>query len=153
MYEGQGSYYLNGIVIYGGLHKAGKKCGKGIEYYPSGVSKYVGDFKDGLYDGCGLLYYDNDNYEQILQYEGQWKLGLAHGMGKYYTQKYLDYDGEWFKDKRSGFGTMYDEQGIVYSGLWSNDIPDDTYKRKKVDNEEIQKPKSHKSTKKGGKAN
>ena len=40
---------------------------------------------------------------------------------------------------------MYDEQGIVYSGSWSNDIPDDTYKRK---NEEIQKPKSHKSTKK-----
>ena len=69
-------------------------------------------------------------------------------MGKYYTKEYLDYDGEWFEDKRSGFGTMYDEQGIVYSGLWSNDIPDDTYKRKKSDNEDIKIPKSHKSTKK-----
>ena len=56
-------------------------------------------------------------------------------MGNYYTKEYLDYDGEWFEDKRSGFGTMYDEQGIVYSELWSNDIPDDTYKRKKIDNE------------------
>ena len=57
-------------------------------------------------------------------------------IGTMYTHK-----SEQWKDKRSGFGTMYDEQGS-----WSNDIPDDTYKRK---NEmKIQKPKSHKSTKK-----
>ena len=69
-----------------------------------------------------------DNGE--IQYDGEWKNGLAHGNGKFFVNNELEYEGEWLHDKRHGQGTAYNGKEVVYSGLWEYDEPVESKKRK-----------------------
>ena len=44
----------------------------------------------GKYDGYGTLYYEDDSVNGPIQYEGQFKQGLADGKGKHYSDNELD---------------------------------------------------------------
>ena len=82
------------------------------------------------YDGYGTLYYEDDAVNGPIQYEGQFKQGLADGKGKHYSDNELEYDGEWKKDERHGFGKAFVNDKVIYSGLWANDEPLKAPKRK-----------------------
>ena len=78
--------------VYAGEVKEGKPHGKGIfKYYHNGKAegRYTGMFKDGKRDGEG-------KWEiQESSYEGEWKLDVFHGKGKFIHRDDVQ-EGFWF---------------------------------------------------------
>ncbi len=78
--------------VYGGETRDGKPHGKGIlRYYHNGKAegRYVGMFKDGKRDGEGTWAIDE------CSYEGEWKLDVFHGKGKFIHHGDIQ-EGFWF---------------------------------------------------------
>lgn len=69
------------IGNYVGEYKNNKKHGKGVYEYENGV-KYVGQYVDGTKEGPGILY----NGDETISYDGLFKNGLPHGIGKAYNK-------------------------------------------------------------------
>ena len=52
---------------------------------------------------------------------GEWKLGYAHGKGKFYHTEGDLYDGEWKYNQADGFGIYKNMNGARYEGEWKQD--------------------------------
>ncbi|XP_048417087.1 MORN repeat-containing protein 1-like isoform X1 [Stegostoma tigrinum] len=78
--------------------------------------RYVGDVKQQLRDGFGLYIYPNSFY----QYEGEWKNGKKHGIGKFLMKDGSYYEGEFVNGEIEGNGTRYwASSGNEYCGQFS----------------------------------
>ncbi len=64
--------------------------GEGIYIYKEGEAKYVGQFKNGLAEGMGTCYYSNGE-----RYEGEWKAGMFEGLGTLYLLDGTQVKGSW----------------------------------------------------------
>lgn len=108
----------------------------------SNGSSYIGEMTDSLRHGFGKYKDPNINSD----YEGNWYLGLKHGLGKlvYFDESYYEgffaygirsgkgliayssgnlYVGEWKLDKKNGFGKMYwISTNQKYVGFWKNNL-------------------------------
>lgn len=58
-----------------------------------------------------------------VEYSGQIKQSLPHGLGDAIFEDGSHYRGEWVDGLREGSGEMRYKDGSVYSGLWRNDLP------------------------------
>jgi hypothetical protein len=135
-------------AFYKGSWKNDFEEGEGFLIYING-DRYQGSLIKGLRHGKGFLAYGDDNENDRLSFDGEWKEdnisgngtlkwkagdsyigefknGLRHGKGVLtYSEKndlgVVSYDGEWKEGSISGFGTMiYQEQGKKYVGDWVN---------------------------------
>ncbi|XP_072442387.1 MORN repeat-containing protein 1-like isoform X1 [Chiloscyllium punctatum] len=78
--------------------------------------RYVGDVKRQLRDGFGLYVYPNSFY----QYEGEWKNGKKHGIGKFLMKDGSYYEGEFANGEIEGNGIRYwASSGNEYCGQFS----------------------------------
>mmetsp|Transcript_19014 Transcript_19014/g.31106 ORF Transcript_19014/g.31106 Transcript_19014/m.31106 type:complete len:197 (+) Transcript_19014:150-740(+) len=87
--------------------------------YRSG-GKYVGTCKGGVPHGFGKRYFVSGDW-----YEGDWKLGKAHGCGVYFeAATHTTYDGEWRLGMRDGEGSScrtFLGNSVEYYGRWEKD--------------------------------
>lgn len=62
---------------------------------------YQGEWNDDqeLRDGRGVQIWKNGS-----RYDGFWKNGMAHGLGRLVHAEGDIYEGEWFEDKTHGYG-------------------------------------------------
>ena len=67
--HGYGIFLIDGIIIYIGQWKKGKKHGKG-KYYFNNNDMYHGNFVHDIIDGEGILFHKNE-----IVYSGFWKNG------------------------------------------------------------------------------
>eukprot|EP01016_Furgasonia_blochmanni_P039295 TRINITY_DN4865_c0_g1_i2.p1 TRINITY_DN4865_c0_g1~~TRINITY_DN4865_c0_g1_i2.p1 ORF type:complete len:274 (-),score=16.68 TRINITY_DN4865_c0_g1_i2:298-1119(-) len=58
-------------------------------------------------------------------YEGQWKDGLRHGVGKQISVDSTAYFGHWSRGKRNGYGIQKYHDDQFYDGEWVDDEPVD----------------------------
>ena len=106
------------------------KEGKNITIYNiNGNTEYIGDLFNGKYNGYGKLF--ETKYYKDIKYEGLFKDGLYHGLGKgkLYKDKYSDseilFEGNIIKGNLEGNGILYYEDGkrIFYDGTFkANDL-------------------------------
>jgi hypothetical protein len=83
--------------------------------------KYIGDYFREKPHGRGCIF----RADGSLYFEGEWKLGKQHGLGKLFRQPtpkvehLLFYEGEWVQGEWCGFGKLYHENGVPeYAGMW-----------------------------------
>jgi len=88
-------------------------CMISIEY-PSG-DKYEGEFKDGLYHGQGTYFTANGD-----TYVGEFKNAKYHGEGTYTFADGRTYVGEFNEDAFHGKGTYTNEFGDQFIGQFTN---------------------------------
>jgi hypothetical protein len=83
-------YWKNGSPKYEGFFKKGRYHKYGTVYSDDqGNIRYIGSFKNHAQNGYGKQYYFNIVFGKPckppakLQYDGYWRNGKAHGLGKY----------------------------------------------------------------------
>lgn len=77
--------------------------------------QYRGSLKDFEPEGYGEYLFTNTFYK----YQGDWKGGKKHGLGKLLFKDGSYYEGEFKDDEINGIGTYYDShKGTEYSGQW-----------------------------------
>ena len=77
-------------------------------------------FINDLPDGTGKMIYEEGDY-----YIGEFKEGLQHGKGKYYSNKgRLIYEGDFVNDKEEGNGKLFYEDGSYFKGPFKNGLRD-----------------------------
>ena len=86
--------------------------GKGTYTWESG-NKYEGEFKDGLFHGIGKFYYSNGDI-----YVGSWEKDKKKGQGVFTSFDGNSYDGEWLNNKEHGKGVFLTNDGDRYEGSW-----------------------------------
>jgi hypothetical protein len=57
--------------------------------------------------------------EEFFSYDGHWKAGKLHGVGKYLFKDGETYEGAWEDNKQHGKGTANYPDGQKYTGEWS----------------------------------
>ncbi|XP_078391068.1 MORN repeat-containing protein 1-like isoform X2 [Cetorhinus maximus] len=83
---------------------------------PAASGGYVGEVKQQLRDGFGLYIYPNS----FFQYEGEWKKGKKHGIGKFLMKDGSFYEGEFVNGEIEGNGVRYwAASGNEYCGQFS----------------------------------
>jgi len=101
---GEGYYKKSDGTLYEGNFLNGKYHGKGKQ--TSSGYTYIGEFKKGFWDGYGVytLTFKEEEYvrncKNCVRYEGQWKEGKKHGLGKCFNKdNKLLYDGPFAYDE------------------------------------------------------
>lgn len=137
--EGYGKLaYANGDTYEGGWHED-MRTGQGRQDYATGSwyvgswlfdvenglgrgflqvpqrGVYEGEFKDGFPHGVGKFVYDNGDV-----YEGGFECGVRCGIGRCVTAVGAVFEGAWRDDVREGEGTEAWPNGDHYDGAWSN---------------------------------
>jgi hypothetical protein len=137
--EGQGKLaYANGDAYEGGWHED-MRTGRGRQDYATGSwyvgawfndvenghgkgflqvpqrGVYEGEFKDGFPHGVGKFAYANGDV-----YEGGFECGVRCGIGRCVTAVGAVFEGAWKDDVRAGEGSEQWPNGDSYSGQWSN---------------------------------
>ncbi|XP_028998624.1 alsin isoform X2 [Betta splendens] len=147
------TFYKEGRLkeaTYEGHWLTGKPHGRGVLKWPDG-RKYTGEFKNGLEDGFGEFVAPNKTPNINDSYQGHWKDGKMHGLGKYryasgevYDGSFQDgmrhghgmlrsgklntsspsvFIGQWLQDKKTGYGVFDDiVKGEKYMGMWQDHI-------------------------------
>ncbi|XP_067358125.1 alsin isoform X2 [Channa argus] len=147
------TFYKEGRLkdaTYEGQWLAGKPHGRGLLKWPDGRI-YTGEFKNGLEDGFGEIEAPNKMLNKNDYYQGQWKDGKMHGLGKYRYASGEVYDGffqdgmrhghgvlrsgklntsspsvfigQWLQDKKTGYGVFDDiTKGEKYMGMWQDHL-------------------------------
>ncbi|XP_058469615.1 alsin isoform X2 [Solea solea] len=147
------TFYKEGRLkeaTYEGCWLSGKTNGRGVLKWPDGRI-YTGEFKNGLEDGFGEFLAPNKTLNKNDQYQGQWKDGKMHGLGKYryasgevYDGSFQDgmrhghgmlrngklntcspsvFIGQWLQDKKTGYGVFDDiTKGEKYMGMWQDNL-------------------------------
>ncbi|KAL6053417.1 RhoGEF domain containing protein [Balamuthia mandrillaris] len=115
-------YYHNGNVLieeYHGQWLDDMKHGPGNWWTVEGL--YIGEFVDDLAEGKGRMEYADGSV-----YEGGWKRGKRHGMGRLTvadaTRRVKQYEGEWYKGKKQGQGVIYFNNGNKHEGIFKKDL-------------------------------
>ena len=136
--KGKGKEYKgkNGILIYEGEYKNGRRNGKGIEYDEfEGIKIYEGEFKNGKRNGKGKEYLKNGK----ICFEGEFKEGkkwtgvgnnneiniyeIKEGKGKVEASDFegiIIYKGEYFNGERHGKGGEYFNNEKIFEGEYLN---------------------------------
>ena len=77
--------------------------------------RYHGDYNaQGKYHGQGTF------EDQVGIYEGHWKNGNLHGLGKYTWSPENYYTGQWEDNKFHGMGLYVWTKGHYYIGIWKH---------------------------------
>lgn len=82
-----------------------------VKISPNGTKKvnskriYIGDTKDNVRDGFGTYVFEN----KFFRYEGEWKNGKKHGIGKLIMKDGTFYEGEFKDGEICGKGYKYDK--------------------------------------------
>ncbi|KAK2857090.1 hypothetical protein Q5P01_005825 [Channa striata] len=147
------AFYKEGRLkeaTYEGWWLAGKPHGRGLLKWPDGRI-YTGEFKNGLEDGFGEFVAPVKMLNKNDCYQGYWKDGKMHGLGKYRYASGEVYDGcfqdgmrhghgmlrsgklntfspsvfigRWVQDKKTGYGVFDDiTKGEKYMGMWQDHL-------------------------------
>jgi hypothetical protein len=106
--DGHGTL-TQGNIVYIGEFSKGVKCGKGTQMTRDGKYKYGGQWNNNLKNGNGTILIDKliyfigcENYEDNSYYEGFFKDGKKHGLGKFNLSSGSTYEGEFFEDRIEG---------------------------------------------------
>ncbi|MBD0383632.1 stalk domain-containing protein [Paenibacillus sedimenti] len=144
-------YYDNGALMYEGQLKNGEMNGKGKLYREDGSLWYDAVFQNNDVVGPGIIYFAgvsrgrdrtgeiaiaqkfengrqtgyviNIDDSSFIAYEGETKLGVFHGKGKYYLGGKLIYDGEFKDNLYDGYGKFYRNGELHREGNWVKNIP------------------------------
>ncbi|UKS27814.1 stalk domain-containing protein [Paenibacillus sp. HWE-109] len=139
-------YDDNGTLMYEGQLKDGRMNGKGKLYRDNGSVWYDAVFNNNEVVGPGVIYFSgNQNgrdrtgeiaiaqkFENSLQtgyvtyiddssfvaYEGETKLGVFHGKGKFYIVDKLVYEGEFKDNLYDGYGKYFINGDLQNEGNW-----------------------------------
>jgi hypothetical protein len=72
-------------------------------------------FVTGKQEGWGFYTYPISGNS----YEGEWKEGAPHGVGRYTWANGRVYEGQFVKNKKDGLGVHWDKKGVIRRcGLW-----------------------------------
>ncbi len=84
---------------------------------PTEKARFEGNYKDGLKHGVGKMKYPNGDV-----YEGEWVDNKMQGEGTYTYKKSGDiYSGSWFDNKKHGQGTYeFGSDSSLFVGTWEN---------------------------------
>lgn len=137
--SGQGTKYLVGNS-YSGLYENGK-LDYGIKYDSKGIKRFEGQLNNYRPEGKGVYFSENGVFKikasfsggtiqgvarfylaktDELIYEGELKLYMFHGKGKYYLDGKLIYEGDFKRSNFDGSGILYDKSGeVIHKGLFS----------------------------------
>lgn len=125
MMDGRGVYQYGQDSTYEGCYKQGLQHGKGLAIYPTG-NRYEGNWVKGRFGGDGMLQCFHGNPSRtgygdyLCVYEGQFRNGRRHGIGKLQYSRDLVYEGDFFDGVPHGRGTMYSRRsGYKYVGSFS----------------------------------
>lgn len=116
MRTGQGRHdYATGSWYVGSwFHDVENGLGRAFLQVPQrGV--YEGEFKEGFTHGVGKMSYSNGDV-----YEGGFECGVRCGVGRYVTAVGAVFAGYWRDDVREGAGTEQWPNGDSYDGSWSS---------------------------------
>eukprot|EP01032_Pedospumella_encystans_P020893 gene20893-23726_t len=105
-----------------------RRAGKAKVTYPNGHI-FEGTFDaERIKQGFGTYIWmapgseEDETPVEKARYEGNYKDGLKHGVGKMVFPNGNTYEGEWFENKMQGEGTYtYKQAGDIYSGSWFAD--------------------------------
>ena len=86
----------------------------GFYQFADGTS-YKGDFVDDLFHGVGVY----TNGKNI--YDGMWKNGKRHGLGKQWNSNGSRHEGMYVEDMKHGQGVHYFADFKMWKGKWEND--------------------------------
>jgi hypothetical protein len=131
-YHGHGTQYtLNGLIVYEGEYKNGKKNGHGT-FYNNGILHYIGNFKNDMVHGSGILFFQTSS----PYYEGKFVKNEIFGNGKlFWPSGSLHKEGYFKNAKLSGKGTVYDKDGktVLQKGKFVQDqiIDEDSFSIRK----------------------
>jgi hypothetical protein len=81
----------------------------------TGGAKYIGEFKDGLANGLGTLTYINGN-----KYKGEFYNNKINGFGVFEFASGIKYTGEFKDNEAHGHGTLIDAQQNIYIGSFKD---------------------------------
>jgi hypothetical protein len=86
---------------YTGTYFNNKESGKGKKVMHKLGYIYEGSFKEGLFHGLGKQYFTNSDY-----YVGEFKHGSRNGKGTFKFANGDEYEGEWKDGEQNGFGVL-----------------------------------------------
>jgi len=106
----------------GEVNGAGDPEGEGCLEYPGNDEFlrqiYEGQFVAKKAHGKGTM-----RWNQGDKYEGDWKEGLRHGKGEYWSKANgFKYVGDYENDKKHGRGKYTYPNGDIYNGNWKNGV-------------------------------
>ena len=81
---------------------------------------FVGLFNEDKF-GRGVFTWPNSSHSGVT-FEGEFKNGKMHGLGKYTWSDGSFYEGELKDGKRHGAGLFVRSDGRVYEGMWKEDM-------------------------------
>ena len=132
----------DGITVYEGQFREGRRDGFGVAFYKDGTPSYTGSWKAGKRDGLGVSFRDGDHAVHIsrwkdgtpqdfvslfdkegnLRYGGRIEKGKKQGPGvSYNTADGTVFVGKWVDGRPTGVGSAFDREGnLVYYGEWKN---------------------------------
>ncbi|KAL1530249.1 hypothetical protein AB1Y20_001164 [Prymnesium parvum] len=118
--NGSGSLLLSNGSLKSGMWKSGKPHGHMKEVIRSAdgsewVSEFIGEFLHGERHGPGR------ELTEAGEYDGMWKDGLRHGVGRFESSMGWVYRGGWVEGMRHGKGTLTSPFGHRFVGTWERD--------------------------------
>lgn len=109
-----GSEYV-GTVSWNWTTQKVRLDGKGILSFPNG-DRYEGDFKDGVATGIGEYFFKAGS-----SYKGQVNRGRIEGFGRFVFVNGRVFVGEHRDGRANGAGILYSAEGtIIHAGHWEN---------------------------------
>ena len=155
-------YDDKGALLYEGQVKNGQMNGKGKLYRENGSVWYDAVFNNNEVVGPGVIYFSGNQYgrdrtgeiaiaqkfengrqtgyviniddSSFVAYEGETKLGVFNGKGKFYIIDKLVYEGEFKDNLYDGYGKYFINGDLRYEGNWIKNIPNGygkTYEKSK----------------------
>ena len=85
----------------------------------SDVLRYTGSWRKGSFHGHGVLEYENGGV-----YEGNFNMGVKHGLGVFSSASGFRYVGDWVDGKQTGSAKILYKNGDRYEGFLKNGLRD-----------------------------
>ena len=95
--------------------------GYGVQLYRNG-DKYEGSWAGDKWDGRGTQWRVGPGRALVKVYEGEFRAGQYHGLGRLYGRDGSVYEGSFTHGQRSGQGVQRLASGDTYNGEWSGDV-------------------------------
>ena len=95
-----------GEIIYGKTYEVHKQF------------SFEGSYKFGMKSGRGII-----NFKNGEKYDGDWFVGMKHGIGKYFWPDGSSFEGSFKQNRKTGYGRIIFKNGEKYEGEWFRDNP------------------------------